>query len=53
MVLTKARKTTSQCPAWNADANTKNLEKNPANGGIPANEKSASVMTKLKRGLVR
>jgi len=30
----------------------KNLLKNPANGGIPANEKSAIIITKLNFGLV-
>lgn len=30
--------------------NTKNLLKNPANGGIPANEKRASVMTIVSLG---
>ena len=52
MVFTNAKNTTNQWPAWNAEANTKNFEKKPANGGIPPNEKSASVMMKLRCGLV-
>ena len=52
IVFTNAKNTTNQCPAWNAEANTKNLEKNPANGGIPANENRAMVITKLSLGLV-
>ena len=35
-----------------AALNKKNLPKNPATGGIPANENSASIMTKLSFGLV-
>ena len=30
----------------------KNLLKNPANGGIPASENKAIIITKLKRGFV-
>lgn len=52
IVFTNARNTTSQWPAWKADAKTKNFEKNPANGGIPASENKAMVITKLNLGLV-
>ena len=51
-VLTKAMNTTNQCPLWKAAANTKNLLKNPANGGIPAKENKAKVMTMVSFGLV-
>ena len=52
IVFTNARNTTSQWPAWKADAKTKNFEKNPANGGIPASENKAMVITKLNLGFV-
>ena len=52
MVFNKAINTNTYCPCAAAAENTKNLLKNPANGGIPANENRASIITKLNRGLV-
>ena len=51
-VLTNAMNTTNQCPLLNAAAKTKNLLKNPANGGIPAKENKAQVITMVNFGLV-
>mgnify|MGYP007120305024 CR=1 FL=1 len=51
-VLTKAINTSKWKPAWNADMKIKNLEKNPANGGIPASENRDRVITNANFGLV-
>ena len=60
-VLTKAMKTTAYvqapivvdiCAPLAAAMNTKNFENIPANGGMPPRENKASVMIKLRRGLV-
>lgn len=51
-VFINAMNTTAQNPALNALMKTKNLLKKPANGGMPASEKSASVITSVSFGLV-
>ena len=39
-------------PVWHAPTKMKNLLKNPANGGIPANENIASIIENASHGLV-
>ena len=52
-VLISAMNTSRWKPPLNAAAKTKNFEKNPAKGGIPASEKSARVIITASLGLVR
>jgi len=52
-VLSRAMKTTTWKPPRNAAEKMKNFEKNPAKGGIPASEKSASIITTASLGFVR
>ena len=46
-------KTSRWNPPLKAAAKTKNFEKNPAKGGIPASENNARVISSARRGLVR
>ena len=46
-------KTSRWNPPQNAAAKTKNIEKNPAKGGIPYIENNAWVISSARRGLVR
>lgn len=52
IVLSRAMNTNRWNPLRKAAAKIKNLEKKPANGGMPARENSASVIVKASFGLV-
>ena len=52
-MFTNARNTTNHHPPAKAAAKMKNLEKKPANGGMPPNENRANVSTNVRRGFVR